>query len=69
MVSALGGVIGIALGLSIGGLAQAFGVPVSFAPGPVVLAFGSAFLTASSSATSPPATPRGCSRPSPCLST
>ncbi|OQP83818.1 macrolide ABC transporter permease/ATP-binding protein MacB [Rhizobium rhizosphaerae] len=45
VVSALGGVIGIALGLSIGGVAQALGVPVSFAPGPVVLAFGSAFLT------------------------
>ncbi|OLP62256.1 macrolide ABC transporter permease/ATP-binding protein MacB [Xaviernesmea oryzae] len=45
VVSALGGLIGIALGLSIGGVAQLFGVPVSFAPGPVILAFGSAFLT------------------------
>jgi macrolide transport system ATP-binding/permease protein len=45
VVSALGGVIGVVLGLSIGGVAQAFGVPVSFSLGPVVLAFASAFLT------------------------
>jgi macrolide transport system ATP-binding/permease protein len=45
VVSALGGLIGVGLGLSIGAVAQAFGVAVSFAPGPVILAFGSAFLT------------------------
>ncbi len=45
VVSALGGVIGVGLGLSIGAAAQAFGIAVSFAPGPVILAFGSAFLT------------------------
>jgi macrolide transport system ATP-binding/permease protein len=45
VVSALGGLIGVALGLSIGAVAQAFGIAVSFAPGPVILAFASAFLT------------------------
>ncbi|WP_275787819.1 MacB family efflux pump subunit [Pararhizobium gei] len=45
VVSALGGLIGVGLGLSIGAIAQFFGVAVSFAPGPVILAFGSAFLT------------------------
>jgi len=45
VVSALGGLIGVALGLGIGAVAQAFSVPVSFAPGPVILAFASAFLT------------------------
>jgi macrolide transport system ATP-binding/permease protein len=45
VVSALGGVIGVVLGLSIGAVAQALGVPVSFSAGPVLLAFASAFLT------------------------
>ncbi|WP_421872780.1 MacB family efflux pump subunit [Pararhizobium sp.] len=45
VVSALGGLIGVGLGLSIGAVAQAFGIAASFAPGPVILAFGSAFLT------------------------
>jgi macrolide transport system ATP-binding/permease protein len=45
VVSALGGLIGVGLGLSIGAVAQAFGIAVSFAPGPVILAFASAFLT------------------------
>ena len=45
VVSATGGAIGVALGLSIGGLAQAFGMPVSFTLGPVALAFACSFLT------------------------
>ncbi len=45
VVSALGGLIGVGLGLSIGAIAQAFGVPVSFSAGPVLLAFASAFVT------------------------
>ena len=45
VVSALGGLIGVGLGLAIGGVAKAFGVPVTFAVGPVALAFASAFLT------------------------
>ncbi|SER81674.1 macrolide transport system ATP-binding/permease protein [Rhizobium sp. NFR03] len=45
VVSALGGLIGVGLGLSIGAVAQAFGVPVSFSAGPVLLAFASAFVT------------------------
>ncbi|MDQ0318574.1 macrolide transport system ATP-binding/permease protein [Pararhizobium capsulatum DSM 1112] len=45
VVSALGGLIGIALGLGIGGIAQALGIAVTFSAGPVLLAFASAFLT------------------------
>ncbi|CAN7574809.1 MacB family efflux pump subunit [Pararhizobium sp. LjRoot235] len=45
VVSALGGLIGVGLGLAIGAVAQAFGIAVSFALGPVILAFASAFLT------------------------
>jgi macrolide transport system ATP-binding/permease protein len=45
VVSAIGGVIGVVLGLSVGGLAQAFGLPVSFTVGPVALAFACSFLT------------------------
>ncbi|WP_439625354.1 MacB family efflux pump subunit [Shinella sp.] len=45
VVSAIGGAIGVVLGLSVGGLAQAFGMPVSFTIGPVALAFACSFLT------------------------
>ncbi|MCJ8151640.1 MacB family efflux pump subunit [Shinella sedimenti] len=45
VVSAIGGAIGVVLGLSIGGIAQAFGMPVSFTVGPVALAFACSFLT------------------------
>jgi len=45
VVSAIGGAIGVVLGLSVGGLAQVFGLPVSFTVGPVVLAFACSFLT------------------------
>ncbi len=45
VVSAIGGAIGVVLGLSIGGLAQVFGMPVSFTIGPVALAFACSFLT------------------------
>jgi len=45
VVSAIGGAIGVVLGLSVGGLAQVFGLPVSFTVGPVALAFACSFLT------------------------
>jgi macrolide transport system ATP-binding/permease protein len=45
VVSAIGGAIGVVLGLSVGGLAQVFGMPVSFTIGPVALAFACSFLT------------------------
>lgn len=45
VVSAIGGAIGVVLGLSIGGLAKLFGMPVSFTLGPVALAFACSFLT------------------------
>ena len=45
VVSAIGGAIGVVLGLSVGGLARVFGLPVSFTVGPVALAFACSFLT------------------------
>ncbi|HEV7249710.1 MAG TPA: MacB family efflux pump subunit [Shinella sp.] len=45
VVSAIGGAIGVVLGLSVGGLAQVFGMPVRFTIGPVALAFACSFLT------------------------
>ncbi|WP_026617679.1 MacB family efflux pump subunit [Ensifer aridi] len=45
VVSAIGGAIGVTAGLATGYVAQVFGMPVSFTPGPVVLAFACAFLT------------------------
>ena len=39
------GLIGVALGLGVGALIGAFGRPVAFSVGPVLLAFGCAFLT------------------------
>ena len=45
VVSALGGLIGVAIGLGAAAIVQAFGKPVEFSVGPVLLAFGCAFLT------------------------
>ncbi|MCJ8054932.1 MacB family efflux pump subunit [Shinella curvata] len=45
VVSAIGGTIGVGLGLSAGALAKFFGMPVSFTLGPVALAFACSFLT------------------------
>ncbi|MDX0282313.1 MacB family efflux pump subunit [Sinorhizobium meliloti] len=45
VVSAIGGAIGVVAGLSTGYAAKAFGMPVSFTPGPLALAFACAFLT------------------------
>jgi macrolide transport system ATP-binding/permease protein len=45
VVSAIGGLIGIVLGLGVAGVTQYFGMPVTFAVTPVILAFSSAFLT------------------------
>jgi len=44
-VSAIGGLIGILLGLGAAGLLSLAGVPVSFSAGPVLLAFACAFAT------------------------
>ncbi|MCP8896931.1 MacB family efflux pump subunit [Shinella daejeonensis] len=45
VVSAIGGAIGVVLGFAVGYAAAAFGMPVSFTPGPVALAFACSFLT------------------------
>ncbi|NRP70897.1 Macrolide export ATP-binding/permease protein MacB [Ensifer psoraleae] len=45
VVSAIGGAIGVAAGLGTGALAKTFGMPVSFTPGPIALAFACAFFT------------------------
>ncbi|MBK8063620.1 MAG: MacB family efflux pump subunit [Betaproteobacteria bacterium] len=45
VVSALGGLIGVAAGLGSASLIAAFGTPVSYSAGPVLLAFGCAFAT------------------------
>ncbi len=45
VVSAIGGTLGVALGLGTGALAGQLGMPVSFTLGPVALAFACAFLT------------------------
>jgi macrolide transport system ATP-binding/permease protein len=45
VVSAVGGLIGVALGLGVAALIGAFGRPIEFSVGPVALAFGCAFLT------------------------
>lgn len=44
-ISALGGVIGVVLGLGIALLVQYLGTPITFSVMPVALAFSSAFLT------------------------
>ncbi|WP_225768559.1 MacB family efflux pump subunit [Inquilinus sp. Marseille-Q2685] len=45
VVSAIGGAVGVAGGLGVAAALQAFGTPIQFSPGPVLLAFGCAFLT------------------------
>ena len=45
VVSIVGGVMGIACGIGIGLLAHLGGLPVSFTPGPIVLALACSFLT------------------------
>ena len=44
-VSALGGIIGVILGLLCAALVGRFGMPIDYSMGPVVLAFSCAFLT------------------------
>jgi len=45
VVSLLGGAIGVAIGLGAAAVIGAFGTPVKYSPGPVLLAFGCAFAT------------------------
>ena len=45
VVSAIGGVIGVVLGLSTAALIAHFGTPVTYSVFPVAMAFGCAFLT------------------------
>ncbi|MBE0626957.1 MAG: MacB family efflux pump subunit [Burkholderiales bacterium] len=45
VVSLLGGAIGVAAGLSAAAIIAAFGTPVKYSIGPVLLAFGCAFVT------------------------
>jgi macrolide transport system ATP-binding/permease protein len=45
IVSAIGGVIGVAGGLGIAWALKTFGTPIQFSPWPVALAFGCAFAT------------------------
>ncbi|MBE0612065.1 MAG: MacB family efflux pump subunit [Burkholderiales bacterium] len=45
VVSLLGGAIGVAAGLSAAAIVAAFGTPVKYSFGPVLLAFGCAFVT------------------------
>ncbi len=45
VVSALGGLIGVAAGLGVAAAIAAFGTPIKFAIEPVLLAFGCAFVT------------------------
>ncbi|WP_349959139.1 MacB family efflux pump subunit [Rhizobium sp. ZPR3] len=45
VVSIVGGIIGIACGIGIGLLARLAGLPVSFTPGPILLALACSFLT------------------------
>lgn len=45
VVSCLGGIIGLSLGVGIGLLLKNFGVPIAFTSGPMLMAFGSATAT------------------------
>ena len=45
VVSLLGGAIGVAVGLAAAAIIDAFGTPVQYSLGPIVLAFGCAFAT------------------------
>ena len=45
VVSAIGGAIGVIIGLATAGIIGAFGTPIQYSPVPVLLAFGCAFMT------------------------
>jgi macrolide transport system ATP-binding/permease protein len=45
VVCAIGGIAGVALGLGVALLAQAFGIAIVISPGPAMLAFSCAFIT------------------------
>ena len=45
VVSAIGGAIGVVIGLGFASMLQYFGTPIQFTAGPVLLAFGCAFAT------------------------
>lgn len=45
VVSALGGVIGVAIGLGVAAVVESFGTPIQYSLTPVLLAFGCAFAT------------------------
>lgn len=45
VVSAIGGAIGVVIGLGFASMLQYFGMPIQFTAGPVLLAFGCAFAT------------------------
>jgi macrolide transport system ATP-binding/permease protein len=45
VVSLIGGLIGVALGLAAAAVIAAFGTPIEYSAGPVLLAFGCAFAT------------------------
>ncbi|SEP82203.1 macrolide transport system ATP-binding/permease protein [Faunimonas pinastri] len=45
VVSAMGGAIGVLLGMGIAATLQRFGTAIQFSPGPILLAFGCAFAT------------------------
>jgi macrolide transport system ATP-binding/permease protein len=45
VVSLLGGAIGVAVGLAAAGVVGSFGTPIRYSVGPVMLAFGCAFVT------------------------
>jgi len=45
VVSALGGLIGVALGLTAAAVIESFGTSIQYSPTPVILAFGCAFAT------------------------
>ncbi|MBT0960454.1 MacB family efflux pump subunit [Denitromonas iodatirespirans] len=45
VISALGGALGVAIGLGVAAIIGALGTPVAYSPAPVLLAFGCAFAT------------------------
>jgi macrolide transport system ATP-binding/permease protein len=45
VVSLIGGLIGVAVGLAVAAIIAAFGTPIEYSAGPVLLAFGCAFAT------------------------
>jgi macrolide transport system ATP-binding/permease protein len=46
VVCGIGGLVGVALGLGVAVIVEAVGMPVALSPGPAVLAFACAFMTA-----------------------